>query len=65
MFAGNVSVSTELSKARGGSVEQLLSFLHQQEPVLGTNNHFVVEVSYDFIDEGGGGVGGGGRRYQL
>ena len=41
---GNASVTNELSLVNKGSVEALLKFLHAQEPVLGPNNHHVVEV---------------------
>ncbi|XP_023326741.1 uncharacterized protein LOC111700149 isoform X2 [Eurytemora carolleeae] len=47
--SGNASVSNELSQVNKGSCEALLKFLHAQEPVLGPNNHHVVEVKYTIV----------------
>ena len=49
--AGNVSITNELAQVNKGSCEALLKFLHAQEPVLGPNNHHLVEVKnmFEFI----------------
>ncbi len=57
LWSGNASVSNELSQVNKGSCEALLKFLHAQEPVLGPNNHHVVEVGILRINCGKGHLG--------
>jgi len=47
--AGNEKVVAALQQANRSSVEELLSFLHYHEPLLGPNNHHVVEVKYTIV----------------
>jgi len=47
--SGNKSITNELSQVNRSNSDQLLTFLHKNEPILGRNNHNIVEAKYSLV----------------
>merc|ERR1712107_863466 len=47
--SGNQAIADELAQVSRGNCEGLLQFLHKNEPLLGPNNHHIMEVKYTIV----------------